>query len=79
MIKYLTESPEFADIIVTSTGYCWTSDEDGYTYVNVTQNGDTISFDANEVDAFIEAIVLAAAAAIRSRDESRVVLEAVEA
>ena len=77
MIKYLSESPEFADVTVTSTGYAY-GDDDGYTYVNVTQNGDTISFDANEVDAFIEAIVLAAAAAIRSRDESRVVLEAVE-
>ena len=77
MIKYLTETPEFSDVTVTSTGYAY-GDDEGYTYVNVTQNGDTISFDANEVDAFIEAIVLAAAAAIRSRDESRVVLEAVE-
>ena len=78
MIKYLSEAPEFSDVTVTSTGYAY-GDDDGYTYVNITQNGDTISFDANEVDAFIEAIVLAAAAAIRSRDESRVVLEAVEA
>ena len=77
MIKYLSEAPEFSDITVTSTGYAY-GDDDGYTYVNITQNGDTISFDANEVDAFIEAIVLAAAAAIRSRDESRVVLETVE-
>ena len=77
MIKYLPETPEFSDVTVTSTGYAY-GDDEGYTYVNVTQNGDTISFDANEVDAFIEAIVLAAAAAIRSRDESRVVLETVE-
>ena len=77
MIKYLSEVPEFSDVTVTSTGYAY-GDGEGYTYVNVTQNGDTISFDANEVDSFIEAIVLAAAAAIRSRDESRVVLEAVE-
>ena len=77
MIKYLSEAPEFSDITVTSTGFAY-GDDDGYTYVNITQNGDTISFDANEVDAFIEAIVLAAAAAIRSRDESRVVLETVE-
>ena len=77
MIKYLPETPEFSDVTVTSTGYAY-GDDEGYTYVNVTQNGDTISFDASEVDAFIEAIVLAAAAAIRSRDESRVVLEAVE-
>ena len=78
MIKYLPEAPEFSDVTVTSTGYAY-GDDDGYTYVNITQNGDTISFDANEVDAFIEAIVLAAAAAIRARDESRVVLEAVKA
>ena len=43
MIKYLTESPEFADVTVTSTGFAY-GDDDGYTYVNVTQNGDTISF-----------------------------------
>ena len=78
MIKYLPEVPEFSDVVVTSTGYAY-GDDEGYTYVNITQNGDTISFDANEVDALIEAIVLAAAAAIRARDESRVVLEAVEA
>ena len=78
MIKYLTETPEFADVTVTSTGYAY-GDDDGYTYVNITQNGDTISFDANEVDALIEAIVLAAAAAIRSRDESKNAREAVEA
>ena len=77
MIKYLPEAPEFSDILVTSTGYAY-GDDEGYTYVNITQNGDTISFDANEVDSFIESIVLAAAAAIRARDESRVVLETVE-
>ena len=78
MIKYLSEAPEFSDIVVTSTGFAY-GDDESYTYVNITQNGDTISFDANEVDSFIEAIVLAAAAALRSRDESRVVLDTVEA
>ena len=78
MIKYLTEAPEFSDIVVTSTGYTW-DDSDGYTYVNVTQNGDTISFSAEDVDSFIEAVVLAAAAAIRSRDESKNARETVEA
>ena len=78
MIKYLPETPEFSDIVVTSTGYAW-DDNDGYTYVNVTQNGDTISFSAEDVDSFIEAVVLAAAAAIRSRDELKNAREAVEA
>ena len=77
MIKYLSEAPEFSDIVVTSTGFAY-GDDEGYAYVYITQNGDAISFDANEVDSFIEAIVLAAAAAIRARDEAKASLTAVE-
>ena len=75
MIKFVTERPEYSDIIVSANSYCYTDYES--TEVLIQQDGSTISIPTESVDNFIEALVLARTAAETKFAEQKAELAAV--
>ena len=75
MIKFVTERPEYSDVCISTDVWAYSDFESSS--ITLSQDGANITFNSSDVDAFIEALVLARTAAETKLAEQKAQLTAV--
>ena len=75
MIKFVTERPEYSDVCISTDVWAYSDFESAS--ISIEQSGTSITIASSDVDAFIEALVLARTAAETKLAEQKAQLTAV--